>query len=99
MEKAHFTRRCNTISLVWSVYETWENVAIDAIITKVFIKLGKITYLINKGDGRNDLAEIKRGKVNVDMKFDFKTRNVKLEAVAALLTLKKCDDNKIFMTI
>ena len=48
----------------------------DAVITKVFMKLEKIICLINEGDEGNDLVEMKREKTNATMKFDFKVNNV-----------------------
>ena len=39
---------------------------------------------------------MKRGKSNKNMRFDFKANDVKLEAVADILTIDKTNDNEIF---
>ena len=87
------------MSLVRSVYNTWTDVPMDSVITEVFLKLEKITCLINEGDGGNDLVEVKRGKANANIEFDFKANEVKLEAVADLLTHDKSSDDELFTSI
>ena len=87
------------MSLVCLVYETWENVKMYSVITKVFVRLEHMIFLINEGDRVNDLVNIKRGKTNTKIKFDFKANNIKLGAVEDLLTLDKSDDNEIFTNI
>ena len=80
------------------MFKTWANVAIESVITKVFLKLEKIICLISEGDGGNDLVNMKREKANTDMNFYFKAKNVKLEAVTGLLTLDESDNDEMFAT-
>ena len=59
---------------------TWNTIEMSLVISNVFTKLKNIICLINVGDGGNDLVEEQREKIHADMKFDFVSNTLKLEA-------------------
>ena len=67
------------MSLFCLIYETWGNISFDSVISNVFSELKRITGLINKVNGGNDLIEQERGKQHSNMKFDFVNNTIKLE--------------------
>ena len=74
-----------------------ETVEMSAVISKVFIKLKKVIYLLNNVDGVNDLVEDRRGKKHGDMKFDFATNTAKKEQIEAAAVSKNSGSNNELM--
>ena len=61
--------------------ETWETIEISAVISKAFIKLKKVIYLINSSNGGNDVVENGREKEHVNVKFNVATNAEKKEQI------------------
>ena len=63
-------KRCNNNTLVRSICHTWNFGKLNNLIIKVFNRLEKVLYLINEGQGSNDLVESKCGLKCEVFKFD-----------------------------
>ena len=63
-------KRCHVESLVSTVITAWGEGKLDWQITNLFKRIEKVLYLINEGEGGNDLVESNRGEKNRDLKFD-----------------------------
>ena len=86
-------------ALVRTVYKIWETVDILSVISNVFAKLNNVICVINTGDRGNDLVEEKRDKKDADMKFDFISNAIKLEALEADVNIDSDSDDKLMQDI
>ena len=69
VEKEHFLKRIDVPVLVPSVLTAWDDGTLYDVIGRVWSRLRNVLVLIKEGNGRNDLAESKRGKkfCNLDL--------------------------------
>ena len=99
VEKTHYMRRCNMAALVRTVYKIWETVEMLSVISNVFTKLKNTICANNNGNRGNDLVEEKRDKKDADMKFDFISNAIKLEALEADVNIDSDSDDKLMQDI